>query len=233
MKNKEIFPIKKALKEADKLKKLVPPKSEGHHFHKASTYIDNIENAKSSRKKPSKNELENFVVTEEMWVNALNYFHEHRSELINKAMEIRDFAISHRNPPFQVGSVVMGIEPKASGNQYSIDSAYNFTLKPGSIEPNLGKDKRCAERGALEIALEYSRKIVAVVSVSREFDTGDGNESPHALHPCEECRKMFSDLKKKGIMQDDTIVCSVNDSDRDNLKVEELPLGSLLDLYKN
>jgi cytidine deaminase len=180
---------------------------------------------------PTERELENFTVTPEMRSEALKYFKRNKSYLIQVAIEEEREAISHRDPPFQVGCVVLGIEPKYIGAHYGIYKGNNFTLKPGAKNKNLGEDKLCAERRALKIAKLRSKIVVAVITVSQELDTGDGNKSKKALHPCQECRLLFRELTKEGLLDENTIVCNINNKGNEVIAEEERILKELLDLY--
>ena len=176
---------------------------------------------------PKKEEMKSFQVTQEHWASALQYYREHRDDLIKAAVFSRKNAISHRNPPFKVGCAVLGIEPDLPGGNYGVYQSYNF--KPFNV-PVAGDDKRCAERNALNLARRSAKVVAAIVTVSKETSTGDTTKAHDALHPCRECRDLFRALLDEGFLREDTMICNANDGDGE-LKVEERTLRELLDLY--
>lgn len=226
------YSMEQAQEEASKIVKVIPKKPTGEHYELASKYVDNLNRLEREAKKrngvPTPEEIENFVVTSEMWEQALEHYRNNRSNIIQSAIDARKKAVSHRN--FFVGCSVLGIEPGHGSAKYGIYKGHNFTLKPGEIEPNTGQNKRCAERGAVEIAQTRANAITAVVIISKETNTGDGNKSHNALLPCKECRMMYREMLKKGVMREDTVICSVNDANSEQI-IEERTLKELFDLY--
>lgn len=101
--------------------------------------------------------------------------------------------------------------------------------------------------------------IAGIVVVCNRLTTGDENRSKDVLHPCENCRNIFRELKKKNIMSDETMISCVNNAkpgqqflpDDDPLKSvgydsseltdeqimglprERISLKALLDLYNH
>jgi len=163
----------------------------------------------------------------------VEYREYYKEKLIKGAARVRDKAISHRDPPFQVGCSLMTKEPGAAPDEYAVEFAHNFTLTPGK---RVGQEKRCAERNAIEVALNNDAYlIVAMVTVSKEVSTGDETKAHDALHPCRECRDMLRHLKMRGILRGDSIICNVNDSKKVDGKFpeEEKTVDELLNLYKD
>ena len=144
-------------------------------------------------RRPTENELRDFTVTPEQWAAALRYYQEHKNELIQAAAVFREKAVSHREPPFLVGAAAMVIEPNLPAGEYAIYEGYNFTPAPGTRQ---GREKRCAERNALEAAEMHAKLIVSITTISKEIHTGDPTQAHDALHPCKECRLMFRSFKK-------------------------------------
>jgi cytidine deaminase len=160
-----------------------------------------------------------------------------KQDLIAQAAEARDWAVSHRQPMFQVGCSIMTKpgDPREPENDYRVFTGYNYKPKPGP--PVKGSQKRCAERRAVEQAIDNGTElIVAMVTVSRETSTGDATHAHDALHPCADCRAMMRALLEKGILRADSIMCNVNDSkkDKDGKWVEEeRTVEKLLALYED
>ena len=226
----EKYTLKQAAIEAKKIKGLVGNNPTAKHYDLADKYFEDIravELEDAANKRERYREIQKFVVTPKMWKEALNYYHEHTSELINKAIVARDGAVSHRDPPFQVGCAVLGIEPNGKENRYGIYPAYNFKIEPG---PKTGRQKRCAERGGLEMAQEHVKVVVAIVIASRETSTGDPTKASLTLHPCKDCRMMYRDMLKRGFIKEDTILCGINDSNHEII-TKERTVKELLDLY--
>lgn len=144
----------------------------------------------------------------------------------------RDHGLSHRNPPFLVGCVLLF--KQAFTGEYGIWQTHNRTPEPGEKR---GGEKWCAERSAVMAALnDGCDSIVAIVTVSKEVTTGDEvNKSPNVLHPCRECRDMMRELKKKGILRGESIIVNANDSKLVDGKwaEEERTVDELLDLYQD
>ena|GEM_PF-2370914 len=247
-KMKEIDPIEKQriemireqLKEQakrsreERLRDMVPPNAPPEMVISASRHLDMLDEAVQEEAKtemfPTREEIEDFIITPESWQNALRYYHEHRSELIADAAEQLKNAVSHRSPPFQVGSVAVSIGPDLEMNpEYKKWKGYNLKLKPGEVK---GAQKKCAERNALEEAEFYSKAVFALVTVSKESTTGDSAKGQGVLHPCMDCRVMFRDLLKQGFLKEDTIILNVNNS-KDPVVTEERTLKELLELYND
>ncbi|MBI5220498.1 MAG: hypothetical protein HY978_01515 [Candidatus Liptonbacteria bacterium] len=178
---------------------------------------------------PSGKELAEFVVAPEQWQDALRYYHEHRSELIQAAAWSRRNAVSHRDPPFKVGCAAMGIEPDQAEGEYGVYQAYNFKPAPGETRD---EDKRCAERNVLDAARRWAKVIVAIATISREISTGDPTKARRALHPCQDCRNVLRALLQEGFIRADTIICNANDGGPEVLS-EERTLQELLELYQD
>ena len=177
---------------------------------------------------PTLEERKQFAVTPEHWAAARAYYREHQNELIAAASRTRDLGVSHRNPPFKVGCAVLSIEPRLAEGEYGVYNAHNFTPLP--TKPR-GKDKRCAERNAIDAAENWSTAVVAIVTVSKELNTGDPTKAHDALHPCDDCRTMLREKLEEGFIKEDTIICSANDGDGE-MKTEERTVKELLELYK-
>lgn len=145
---------------------------------------------------------------------------------------------SYRRPPFQVGCSVLadlsaGPLFKDSGHQ--VYSGHNFTKEPAERK---GPDKRCAERNAIEDALADGGFIIAIVTSSMEVSTGgEENRSKDVLHPCRECRGMLRELRFRGILSGEAIVCSTRAlSSRvfnPEFIAEERTVDELLSVYKD
>lgn len=154
-----------------------------------------------------------------------------RDELIEAAADDRDRAVSYRN--FKVGSVLLSKDPNQAPGEYSIYSGHNYKPEPGHQE---GVTKRCAEKQALEQALaRHTEQIVAIISVSDQISTGDSSNAHDALHPCGDCRKMIRQMLTEGLINENGIICNVNDS-RTGLDGkwvrEERTVRELLNLYE-
>lgn len=179
-------------------------------------------------RRPTQEEFDRFFITESEWQEALRVFHEVRHSLIPVAAGNRDHAESYRG--FKVGCVAFGIEPdpKTGGPKYLFYSGKNY--KPYPKEQH-GKDKLCAERIALAGMQGSAKVIVSLVTVSKEKSTGDPTKAHDVLHPCRDCRDMLRDALKSGFARPDTIMCNVNDEEKE-LKIEERTLEELLALYE-
>jgi cytidine deaminase len=176
--------------------------------------------------------IDELMVAPEIWEKALKYFHHRRDYFIEMARHVRNKGVSHRRPhPFQVGCVALGIEPDSiKGVKYEPHEMYNFKVQPG---PRTGRYKRCAERGALEIARNFSKVIAAIITVSTETNTGDPSKTEgRVLHPCFDCRNMYRGLLRGGFIREDTIICMVNDAN-DQTVIEETTVGKLLSIYQD
>lgn len=178
---------------------------------------------------PSAKEMADYTVTRKEWEDALRYYDEHRKELIEAAAASRKNAVSHRDPPFEVGCAAMGMGPGAPKGEYIVGFGHNFTPSP---QLRRGGQKRCAERNASEGMRRDAKIIVAVVTVSKETVTGDPTKALGTLHPCKECRDMYREYLREGFVREGTIICTVNDSGK-KMIVEEITLGDLLEIYKD
>lgn len=173
------------------------------------------------------------AITPEIWEAAINYYHQHRKELIQAASFARENAVSYRG--FKVGACVLGYNPKLPAGEYLVYQAYNHTPAPNLNRK--GKDKRCAERNALEVAVDDGcSTIPAMATVSKFVDTGDPSKAHDCLHPCKDCRDLFRELLQKGVLKRESMFCSANDSEngeegRPTWRIEEKTIGDSLDLY--
>lgn len=129
-------------------------------------------------------------------------FENARFKLIQAARLQWEKGVSYRG--FKVGCAVLAWQPKEGWLVYG---AHNF--KPEKRKES-GKDKRCAERNALDAAQKDGCiKIAAIVTVSDQRSTGDDNRSPHGvLHSCKDCRDLFKELQS---IDEETIVYNVHD----------------------
>ena len=174
------------------------------------------------------------TITPEKWKEFLDYYRTHRDALISEAALARDNGVSHRN--FKVGCALISVEPGLKEGEYAVYSAHNFTPTPAN---RTGWEKRCAERNAVEAAIEKGAFFIpAMVSVSRETSTGDETTKAHdVLHPCLNCREMLRELMKTGVLRDESIICNVNDAEKPEKNtpyvVEEKTLKQLLEMYKD
>src|SRR3989338_1717449 len=128
-------------------------------------------------RRPTPEELANFVVTKEHWDAALRLYHRDHQWMIVAAAKSRDRAVSHRG--FKVGASAIGIEPNLPPGEPVLYYSSNFKLFPGEVK---GKDKRCAERNVLDAAWGQAKVIVALVTVSKEIHTGDLAKSHDVIH---------------------------------------------------
>lgn len=162
----------------------------------------------------------------------LEYYKECKKSLIVGTQMNRNHAVSWRDKPFKVGCAALTLDADLPDDQPAVHTGGNY-------KPTEKSAKRCAEKHAVEGALLYDVKlIIAIVIVSTEHDKGDDENKPsEALHPCLECRKMYRDLLKKGILREDSIICSVNDSELDEngmpTVIQEMTVKELLELYKD
>lgn len=174
-------------------------------------------------------DIEKPVSQEEMNTH-LAYYREHRDQLIQAAIITSKNGLSHRKIPFQVGCSLLTAGKDSKPDEYPVYFAYNFKPAPGEVK---GWDKRCAERNAIQSALEHkTAAIIAIVTASTETSTGDPTKAHDALHPCEECQKLFKELLQNGVLRKDSIVCNANYSDPSNIKIEENTVEKLLELYQ-
>ncbi|MFA5926038.1 MAG: hypothetical protein WC831_03820 [Parcubacteria group bacterium] len=166
----------------------------------------------------------------------LGYYRECKEGLIIGAAMNRNYAVSWRQEPFQVGCTALTLDADFPDDQPVIHYGANF--KP-TKDWTKYHEKHCAERHAIESALAYDVKlIIAIVIVSREHDKGDDENKPsEVLHSCLACRRMYRDLLKRGLLREDSMICFVNDSEVDEegkpTKIQEMTVKELLDLYKD
>lgn len=130
------------------------------------------------------------------------FFETARFNLVERARKQMERGVSYRD--FKVGCSVLAWHPK---DGLVIYDAHN--VKPFKIKQK-GADKLCAERNALNYATEEKcTKIIAIVTASREKNTGDDSPNQHdVLHPCPDCLELFNSLPS---IDQDTIVYSVLD----------------------
>ncbi len=165
----------------------------------------------------------------------LKYYQSVRDELVERARLARDtMARSYRD--FKVGCSVL----VWTGKEYVIHSAGNDTPER-VVPPRQGKEKRCAERQALELALVEPKEgqiVVAIVTFSKELATNpdDPRHYHDVLHPCPDCRQLLRELQAQGKITDETVMNNVHDrekSDDRDVKMwsEERSTKGLLSLY--
>lgn len=179
---------------------------------------------------PTPKDLEKFKVSPEVWERAKKYFEEDLDIFIKAAQVERSRGVSHRNPPFLVGTIAVGIEPNQPEGHFGIYQASNFTPTPGT---RTGNEKMCAESNALNAGLGWAKVIAGIVTVSKETHTGDPTKSHDVLHPCLECRKKLRKLLADGYVREDSIMYSVNDADPNNIIKRRKILKKILDLYQD
>lgn len=123
--------------------------------------------------------------------------------LIQEAQQARDNAVNYRG--FLVGCSVLAYNEStgtyksyAGGNQ-----------RPEKWPKPSGKEKRCAERMAIEAAeAEGATAIVGIVTASTETDTGDNTHGHDVLYPCEDCQQLINET---AIIDDQTTFHGVHD----------------------
>jgi len=137
-------------------------------------------------------------------------FERRKNSLILQAILKHVQAVSYRG--FRVGSSLVAENSKVDGG-YKEESAHNF--KPIKHKQNAW-DKLCAENNVCTTAiLDGSEYIAGIVVASHHTVIGeqaeDANHSQAVLHSCMNCRNLFRDLVKQGIMSDETKIEFVND----------------------
>ncbi len=178
-------------------------------------------------------EQEGFKVTPEIMNSALEYYRANHKYIMEAALREREEAVSHRG--CKVGSCVIAINPKFFKRDYAIYTDHNVTPAPNLNRR--GKDKRCAERNALERATDDGCEFFpAMATVSNFVDTGDPSKGHDVLHPCKDCRDLWREFLAKGFLSRESIFCSGNDVDNGEdgktlWRIEEMAVGELLDLY--
>jgi cytidine deaminase len=150
--------------------------------------------------------------------NGRNEFENRKNALTLKAVLMHVQAVSYRG--FRVGSSVVAENLMAEGG-YIEEAAHNF--KPREIKQNAW-DKLCAENNACSTAIVDGSEYISGIVVASHHTLigqheGDANHSQDVLHCCMNCRNLFRDLIKQGIMSDETRIKFVND---DALVYEDL-----------
>ena len=228
---KRLIEKQNSLSRDEKIKWMVGDKPTAEDIRLAEKHIDDTEaffkGGGKLEMRPTRQEIDGFVITPEKWKEALSFYHEHKNELVQAAIFNRKNAVSYRG--FKVGCAVAGIGPRMRDGEYGVWQGYNFKPQPGFVE---GENKRCAERNVLDGAQTDLKAVFAITTVSKESSTGDPTHGCDVLHPCKDCRVMFKDLIKKGFLREDTIVLSANDSKKE-IVTEEKTLKELLDLYQD
>ncbi len=147
-----------------------------------------------------------------------------REELVRAAkFACENAAFSYRN--FHVGAAVLGWS--AARGTYDIGVAGNLKEREKS---EVGDDKRCAERGAIDhmLAKAPDAKIVGIVVVSKEVGTTPGSDlHTKTLHCCEQCRSM---LEEKKCVNKQAPILTVNHRGDEDM-TEEMTVQDMLDLY--
>ena len=195
-----------------------------------------LEDMFGNRRRPTPEEMKEYIVTPQRWGEALRYSEGHQIELIKAAAFSRNTATSHRD--FKVGAAIMTIEPNLPEDEYGVYTSHNLNPYPGFNE---GREKACAERMGIEAAKSWAKGVVSITTVSKELTTGDPTKAHDALHPCLECRTMLRSLLEEGLIKEDTIVCNVNDakeevgmdSTLEDVAIEKRTIKELLDLYED
>lgn len=87
----------------------------------------------------------------------LNYYKEHKKQLILAAAMASENGYSYRKVPFKVGCSLLTVGKDSKPDEYPVYFAYNFKPEPGDVK---GWDKRCAERNAIQSALEHNTAVI-------------------------------------------------------------------------
>jgi cytidine deaminase len=137
-------------------------------------------------------------------------FQKRKNGLILKAIFKHVQAVSYRG--FRVGASLVA-ENKTADGGYVEESEHNF--KPREHKQNAW-DKLCAENNICSAAImDGAGYIPGIVVASHHRIIGkqkeDDNHSQDVLHSCMNCRNLFRDLIKQGIMDDETVIRFVND----------------------
>ncbi len=176
------------------------------------------------------------IVEEKMKTYVEDFHRGYKARLLREAALARDEAISYRAEPFKVGCGIQAKHLTDRPGEYGVYTGYNNTPTRAK---RVGVEKRCAERNAIDSALETGPSlIVAIVTVSKELTTDVNNPSIHdALHPCYDCRELLRDLLHQGILRSDSVVLSVNDDPKLEGGItrmeEERTIEQLLQLYQD
>jgi hypothetical protein len=234
----EKFGLEEAREEADKIREMVGPNPPREAYVSASRHLDMMRNLEGQDlewdKRPPAEELKNFVVTQEMWDNALKFCDENMIELLKEAERWQPRGVSHRDPPFQVGCAVIGMGPlprRMEDYDYIVWNSNNLT--PVKRDPPAkGEEKRCAERNALDAAKVDCKVVFGIATSSIETSTGDPSKGERTLHPCLDCRNYFRELLKEGFIREDTRVFYGNNRG-EKAKVDAGTVGEFLELYKD
>jgi len=137
-------------------------------------------------------------------------YEKRKNEMVVQAILKHVKAMSYRG--LRVGSSVLA-ENRDSKDGYQIEAAYNY--KPIELA-QFGWDKLCAENNACStVIMDGAKYIPALVVASHHKEIGqepiDKIHSKEVLHSCHNCRNLFRDLKKRGIMSDETMLLFVDD----------------------
>ena len=178
-------------------------------------------------------EHEPIIENNENFINGLEYFKTHRDALIAGAKFTEPNGVSYRPVPFKVSCLLLAEKPGLQPGEYAMYNTYNF--KPIQREEH-GSKKRCAERNAIEGAINNGcRKIIGLVTYSKQKTTGDENKSDRVLHCCKDCRLFIKELIHKGLMEKDSLICNAGPADAENPEggdvYEERTAAELLSLY--
>ena len=130
-------------------------------------------------------------------------FKAERNRLVHEARAGMRLAYSYRG--FHVGCSVLAWHPTKGWV-----SEYSGNFKPKK-KVQTGKELRCAERNALDAALnDECVKIAAIVTACEKGDANDLSKEG-VLLPCAECQKYFRELFADGLIDEDTILYSLRD----------------------
>ncbi|HYV33727.1 MAG TPA: hypothetical protein VE973_02670 [Candidatus Limnocylindria bacterium] len=135
-----------------------------------------------------------------------------RNHMVVEAVKNHIHGISYRLVPFRVGASALAINPNIEGG-YQTEAGHNYTP---SRQKRYGWGKFCGETnvcaGLIKDGSEY---IAAIVIVSNHKEIGDDphdkTHNEHALHSCQNCRNLYREMIKEGIMSNETIIRFVND----------------------
>jgi len=165
----------------------------------------------------------------------LQYFRAHRREFIEKAREAWKLAKSYRG--FHVGCSLMAADLEGKNFIYDLYNGANWTPEEKK-PPATGANKRCAERVAVQAALDGNVKLIpAIITFSKETDISRLREThvedteDDVLHPCLDCRQMMRALLVLGILRENTILCNINIKNGKNekdWKINEMTVKDLL-----
>lgn len=179
-----------------------------------------LENLMHSRENENK-----FKLSPEAKDSARQEFLRAMNEITLEAVYKHTEGVSYRG--LRVGGGGLGID-----KQGNLLKDYEHNFKPRRLR-QYGWDKLCAENNVCTaILLNGGEYIAGLVVVSNHkvvgHDSEDLNHSQHALHSCLNCRNLFRELIKNGIMDFQTIVRFVNDESlvyEDNQDTETVIAG--------